>query len=1193
MSTTDQNKNVNQEPENKSELQQQQDQGDEQQPNQSHEDQQLNDNQAIKEKSNKDIEQSQQQGEEEQSPEDHQTINVTQSPLYPREKWVFLESLMQRNGIVMKPRQFTLEVLGVYSLPDFWGKLDGSGAVDAWPYEVKISEALVTGGKYNQRELTEEEKKEMDSKKKPAAKVDKKNPDAAKEEQERLEKEEREKAEKEQQFLEELNALEPMERFYRIKEMKTTGDWIDWNEEVKINNVELSGDNLVNMEDAINDKKQLIVEFTKLPPPDENEKKRPKPKNLNPEDIKPVHTIGLADVSEFSIVPGKKELFLRTPLMLKETYEKRKENNLPIIQSFDPLTTNLNPFEINKTKESENIKKKETLKEIETQQDKSKDKISTIQDNDELDYVEKAHTYIYFKISFNEPLNPKLLSEEERAQPRELFETKKPVEEEEQEQREIKDNEQNEKDEKPSMQEIKVEQEEEQEEQQPQLQPKEENILSEEAKAKELEQEADKGEETQQPLIDKKIKPIAADEMCYDLRKYIKIFISSICKNYEESMGDSNKNQMMKRDKGSLLSGGKKDERDSNITKFQMKYIESGRAAMIKEKLKKFITRVAVEKFKKRVNFNEPFSEQKDKFFSELYAYICDEIKLGMDEFVHIKKDELHENILSSYDQSRKEIINYAIRQTKEPEEKKLLRLSKEYEILDDLETSIMYYKARLTIVQNKEAWLNFAVLAKKMSSFMEVEEAINNCITITEEAINTNYSSSPTPNMALAQSLINDEFNLKILYSAVKYIKGRIKDAIDCLNGLITKYSLKGTNCNFNAFLAFLYHEKGITVQFTKHYEAAKVFKMLELGMNLKKPKINLKVKNEYKRPTLPLEQCDNIWYNLVNFFNEYHFYEISEKLLEFIDENNKQTIKFLIEKAKIALSEKKTDEVIPLCDKIIEMDPDNYVAWVIRGHAYYLKNNLFDSEESYVKGIKCKPQNEKYDIIMLTRLGIIYIRRQTWEDAKTVFLRLLKENVSYAFSWRYLALALTRLGENVAAEEAFNETVILNIENPYSWAYMTMYCISVGRLKQAYECLNEVLSMKFMDIELISDIAQLFYQNNDPITAADLYKRIINIDPKYIDAYIKLADIYYMKFDIDKKREAINILKSSIEYATDEKEKNSIRDFISKYQDQMECGNDNILDHSEMNITGESRIQKDNQGNNMKDSFDHPFFE
>ena len=1114
--------------------------------------------------------------EEEVLPEE-KTLNVTQSTLYPRDKFVFLQSILERGGLATKPTDFTLELYGVYSLPDFLLKLDSSGAVDAWPYQVKVGEAIVSGAKINPRELTEDEKKELENKKKPPPKVNKKNPDVVREEQERLEKIKQEKEEKEQQFLDELNMLEPMERFYKVKEMSTTGEWISFNDESKVNTVQLSGEQLLYIENCINENQQILIEFSKVPPPDENEKKRPKPKNINPEDVKPVIAVGVADLSEFHIVPGKKELILRTSLMLKETYDKRKENNMPIVIPFDPLSVNLNPFQPT-PKETENVKTSKEDKAKETEHLQTEKGMSTLQENEDLDYFEKAHTYVYYKLSFSEPINPKLKKEGEKAQPNELIKTKQieekePIQENENEEEEEKNAEEN-KEEPPTILQPSPLTIPEHPDNQIQSLPQPKLI------PKKLESIPEKVEPPMPPT-----KPIAADEMCYDFRKYIKIFISSICKNYDDSMGDSNKNQMMKRDKG-VLSNAKREERDSNINKFQQKFIENGRAEMIKEKLKKFITRIAIEKYKKRVNINQTFAEQKEQFFSELYAYISDEIKLGIDEFVQLKRDDLHEHILSSYEQSRKDIINYAIKQSKEPEEKRLLRLSKEYEMIDDLDTSMKYYKSRLTLIQNKDSWLNFAILAKKMNLLVEVEEAINICINISNESVK-----NATQNTLQGQ--INDEFQLKLIFSAIKYLKGRIKDSIDILTELITKYELKGTNCNFNAFLAFLYSEKGNTLNFTKHYEAAKRFKMIELGINLKKPKINLKVKNDYKRPTLPVEQVDNIWYSLINMFNDYQFYEISEKLLQFIDESNKTSIRFLLEKAKILLFKKENESVIQICDSIIAQDESNYNAWIIRGHAYYLMNNLFDSEESYVKGIRCKPQNEKYDIKMLSRLGIIYIRRKTCEDAKTIFLHILKEGTNNSFAWRYLGLALTRLGEFESAEEALNETILLDIENPQSWAYLTMFCIEVGRKKQAYECLNELLKMNYEEIETISEIAQMFYHSGDFEIAADLYKRVISIEPKFLDSYIKLAEIYFMKYDNTKKREAIAILKNGINYASDEKEKNSILEFISMYESQMEYGANNILDinNNEMNITGESNIQKDN-GPNMKDSFDHPFF-
>jgi len=54
-------------------------------------------------------------------------------------------------------------------------KLEASGAVDAWDYQVSVSEAKCINGKFNQRELTEEEKFNLENKKKAPPKIDKKN----------------------------------------------------------------------------------------------------------------------------------------------------------------------------------------------------------------------------------------------------------------------------------------------------------------------------------------------------------------------------------------------------------------------------------------------------------------------------------------------------------------------------------------------------------------------------------------------------------------------------------------------------------------------------------------------------------------------------------------------------------------------------------------------------------------------------------------------------------------------------------------------------------------------------------------------------------------------------------------------------------------------------------------------------------
>ena len=110
------------------------------------------------ENNNQDKSQQQEQQQQNEQNELNEQNQQQEIPSLPREKWVVLESLFQRNGIATKPTNFSLEVYGVYSIPEWWKKLENCGAVDAWGYQVRVGEALAINGKYNERELTDEEK---------------------------------------------------------------------------------------------------------------------------------------------------------------------------------------------------------------------------------------------------------------------------------------------------------------------------------------------------------------------------------------------------------------------------------------------------------------------------------------------------------------------------------------------------------------------------------------------------------------------------------------------------------------------------------------------------------------------------------------------------------------------------------------------------------------------------------------------------------------------------------------------------------------------------------------------------------------------------------------------------------------------------------------------------------------------------
>ena len=808
------------------------------------------------------------------------------------------------------------------------------------------------------------------------------------------------------------------------------------------------------------------------------QKKRPKPKGITPEEVKPIYAVSWIDFSKFHNTPGLTEIVLRSKLLTREFYEKR----------IDDLEKKINKKIFNPNNE-------EFQKMIKENEEENKD------------YIEKAQTYIYLRIAMSQPVNP-LLPNVELPIPLDLIKNPPP--------------------------------------------PK---------------------------------KPLTVEEIEKDLIRQFKIAIAAIAKAYDESMGDTAKGQLVKREKGNIISYSKREEKENSLGKFFDKFNTSGRADLLKEKLKKFIVKIVREKYgKKGVPVKGVHRNKEDQFYSELYAYLTDAIKQATNEFVQLKKDELHEYVIVSFAQSKKEIMNYAIRQNKEPEDKRLLRLSKENELLNDYSKALKYFKARLLLDPNKEAWLAYGNLAKKMEDLPEVEKALTNAITIDSD---------------------ENDLNMQIVFCGLLYLKGQINNAINYLTLFLLRNGLKSTTFIFNAFLSFLFKEKSGPSSLStttknikssyydslskKHWEAAKIQKLRSLppeelfipppeieedeeDEKKKKKNTNKEKKNqeneeesidlskkgnprlhpEYKSPVLTNKQIDSIWFETSYLFNRFNFYEISAKLIKFVTEETKQNVQYKIEQAKILLYRKNYQKAIEFADSIIKENQLAYEAYLIKGHSLFFLKKYKESEDTYIKAIRFKPQEIKFDLEMLVKLGIIYINNKQWYDAKVIFKQILRDNVEHSFGWRYLGFALTKLGEYAEAEKALRRANLLDVENPIIWAYLTIYALSTGKKNQALECLNELSKVNFNDTALLKEIGNLFLEINEYEVAANIFINIKNQDRTDGDCYLIIAKIYCNK--LNKRKEALKILKEGVEKVIDGKLKQEIEYLISKIEQEEE---------------------------------------
>jgi Flp pilus assembly protein TadD len=68
-------------------------------------------------------------------------------------------------------------------------------------------------------------------------------------------------------------------------------------------------------------------------------------------------------------------------------------------------------------------------------------------------------------------------------------------------------------------------------------------------------------------------------------------------------------------------------------------------------------------------------------------------------------------------------------------------------------------------------------------------------------------------------------------------------------------------------------------------------------------------------------------------------------------------KTERYLLTLAKIRTSQGRYLEAVTSLDSLIAKDPKHLEAWTLRGHAYFLNGNLFESEESYIRALRLKP--------------------------------------------------------------------------------------------------------------------------------------------------------------------------------------------------------------------------------------------
>ena len=257
-----------------------------------------------------------------------------------------------------------------------------------------------------------------------------------------------------------------------------------------------------------------------------------------------------------------------------------------------------------------------------------------------------------------------------------------------------------------------------------------------------------------------------------------------------------------------------------------------------------------------------------------------------------------------------------------------------------------------------------------------------------------------------------------------------------------------------------------------------------------------------------------------------------VADNLLKYIQ--NKESDKYKLEFARTRYQQHVYDEAVESLDKILSKTENNASALILRGNSFYDDGNIFDSEESYIKFIQNwsikDAESRTHYYYILERLGMVYIERKSWKDAKVVFLRWTSENPTMN-GWLNLGIAWLKLNSFNEAEDALTQANLLDTHNAKIWGYIWLLWLKYHnetRNDQAEFCLSRALKLKIEDDYLLEEIGDIYGEKHPDFSVA-WYERCIQITDKRGEIYHKYGSIL-LSLKRNQRPKAIQLLKDAV---------------------------------------------------------------
>ncbi|EGR30045.1 tetratricopeptide repeat protein [Ichthyophthirius multifiliis] len=556
-----------------------------------------------------------------------------------------------------------------------------------------------------------------------------------------------------------------------------------------------------------------------------------------------------------------------------------------------------------------------------------------------------------------------------------------------------------------------------------------------------------------------------------------------------------------------------------------------GKYKILKERLKKSILKICRDKFGKTGSITGITTDYKDQFYSELYVFLMEQTRQTLTDLIEQKKEELHEDIITSYDQSLKERDRTLFNITKESETEKLIRLAEECEIGNLIDRAEENLRSLVSI--NKRDHVSFFAYTKFLLK--------NNQQSKAEEMMEK----------TLSFDIQNEDYQL--LMACIFLRKNKFKESLLIIKGLLQKDT---NSILFNILTSIIYQKWANDQQLAEKYK--KITERIQLrNLDILQQKYNYQLHpypyeippfknsqlntNVYDGPSLNNEQWDQIYLQVIDYLSKNNLFDLVEKCLDYIHQKNQDKIQLI--NCQLEQFKGRYEQCKLIVNQILEINSKNFEVLMLKAHICFISNSLDECEQILLKVLKIKNQKllEQYSPVIFYRLGYIYIQKKNFANGKAVFARAIEIKPNSSLSWLGLGICNLRINQMKEAEEALSQANIYDPQNADVWGYLALMCLlNGGRFTMVNQALREMLKCELKNKLLLEEISDELVKIKQFQTALQIYFKVLEILEEkheemefYAQINCKIGKVY---IDLQRNQEALHYFEEASKFLSGE---------------------------------------------------------